>query len=106
MKSEPVTAYNANVYEQKFKVGQRIYYAVVVPEKFGDDTLRIQVIKQDTKVSSFGYNLAFSESVAIDPSEKYYRNYIVLNEAGYYILQIFEFRNMVTPLARYDFWVE
>ena len=106
MKSVPFTAENANVYEQNFETGSRIYYAIVVPEKFRDDTLRVQVLKQDDKVPFLGYSMERAETVVVDRSKNYYTDYFVINADGYYIMQVFYIGNTVSPIARYDFRVK
>ncbi len=105
MKSVPLTSDNAQFYEQRFEKGQRIYYAIVKPDGFKDDAIKIEIIKKNTKVSNFGYSIAYADNLPIDNTKNYYRDYFVMNSSGLYFMQVFELRRPDKCLARYDFWV-
>lgn len=96
MKSVPLTSDNAQFYEQRFEKGQRIYYAIVKPDGFKDDAIKIEIIKKNTKVSNFGYSIAYADNLPIDNTKNYYRDFF---------FQVFELRRPDKCLARYDFWV-
>ena len=74
MKSVPLTSDNAQFYEQRFEKGQRIYYAIVKPDGFKDDAIKIEIIKKNTKVSNFGYSIAYADNLPIDNTKNYYRD--------------------------------
>ena len=105
MKSVPLTSDNAQFYEQRFEKGQRIYYAIVKPDGFKDDAIKIEIIKKNTKVSNFGYSIAYADNLPIDNTKNYYRDYFVMNSSGLYFMQVFELRRPDKCLARYDFCV-
>lgn len=41
----------------------------------------------------------------VDTSLKYFKSYIVIDEPGYYFMQIFSFDDFDWPIIRNDFWV-
>ena len=106
MKSEPLTPLNAKNYEQRFSVGQRIYYAVINPKNFKDDVIRVQIMKKNTKVETLGYSIVWAKDIEIDPSEKYFTDYFTITQGGLYLMRIFELRRTDKAIAAYDFWVK
>lgn len=106
MKSEPLTAQNAQQYEQYFEVGQRIYYAIVAPNGFKDSAVKIEIVKVSDKVPSMGYSIQYAQDLAIDNTKKYYTNYFTLSTGGAYVMQVFELRRPDKCIARYGFRVK
>ena len=76
-----------------FKVGQRIYFLVYVPDGFSSDYVRYQIIKQDDKAHVGGYTRVRGSTKRLN-NKHYYIDYIVLSEAGKYGLQIFDITNL------------
>lgn len=106
MKSEPLTASNAKYYEQTFLQNQRIYYAIVNPKGFKDNTIKIEIIKKNTKVNIGGLSIQYAQNLPINKDKKYYRNYFTISSSGQYFMQVFEIRKPQTCIARYDFRVK
>ncbi len=104
--SQPITKETVNYPSRSFAVGQKIYYVVIVPKGFKNDYIRVQVVKKEDKTNHWGYTIYHSRDFHIDTSKNYFTDYIVLGEAGYYFMQIFDFDHMDIPFARNDFWVK
>ena len=105
MKSAPITPQNAENYEQRFKTGQRIYYAIIKQKDFKDDVIRVQIMKKNDKIETLGYSIVWAKDIEIDPSKRYYSNYFTISKGGLYLMRIFELRRTDKALAAYDFWV-
>lgn len=103
MKSVPLTSDNAQFYEQRFEKGQRIYYAIVKPDGFKDDAIKIEIIKKNTKVSNFGYSIAYADNLPIDNTKNYYRDYFVMNSSGLYFMQVLNFADPINALRDMTF---
>lgn len=106
MKSEPLNSRNAQYYEQSFEQYQRIYYAIIAPNGFKDDAIKIEIVKVSDKVSSMGYSIQYAQDLAIDRSKNYYTNYFTISSGGLYMMQVFELRRPEKCLARYSFRVK
>ena len=106
MYTEPITQENAPYAKTQFKKNQRIYYALVNPKGFKDDTIKIEVVKRGTKVPIGNYSIQYAQDLKIDSSKKYYRDYIVLTGTGTFFVQFFELREPEKCIARYYFEVK
>lgn len=105
LNSNPITKNNIYDIEQTFGRNKRVYYAVLSPKGFKDSVIRVQIIKKDEKTQHWGYSIYDSQEKNIDTNKKFYLDYFITREKGYYIIQIFELRNLSKPIARNDFWV-
>lgn len=106
MKSEPLTQENARYFEQKFQKGQRIYYAVIKPDGFKDDAIKIEIVKKNTSTPTLGYSMEYAQNIHIDNSKNYYTDYFTIHNSGLFFMQVFELRRPDKCIARYDFWVK
>ena len=106
MKSVPLTQQNAVDYEQNFEKYQRIYYAVVNPQGFKDDAIKIEIIKKSDKTDTYGLSMQYAQDLPIDNSKNYYTNYFTVSTAGLYFMQVLELRRPDKCLARYWFRVK
>lgn len=106
MKSEPLTSENAQYFEQYFQKGQRIYYAIVKPDGFKDDAIKIEIVRKNDKSPSMGYSIQYAQDLPIDKSKDYYTNYFMLHTSGLFFMQVFELRRPDKCIARYDFRVK
>ena len=69
-----------------FKPGERIYYLVTTPKTVETKRLLIQVFKLG-KHERLGYDLVWGKQVKVrDEQVYYYTDYIVLTEAGAYMM--------------------
>jgi len=76
-----------------FKKQTRIYFLVYNPDGFKSDYIKYQVIKQDDKAHIGGYTRIQNKTCRIK-DRHYYIDYIVIQEAGKYALQIFDIENL------------
>ena len=84
-----ITAETALKIENNFAVGSRIYYALYAPDGFKNAGVRMQISKQDDKVSNWGFSIIMSRDIYLDLSQKVFRDYIYLRQKGHYIIQFF-----------------
>lgn len=78
--------------ESIFKKQSRIYFLVYVPEGFNSDYIKYQIIKQDDKAHVGGYS-RIRNKVCKVKDKNYYTDYFVIQDAGKYVLQIFNIEN-------------
>ncbi len=95
-----------NRLERVFSVGQRVHYAVVVPQGFKYSGVRMQISKQDDKTSNWGFSIISTEDIYVAKSDTEYRSYIVPKLSGHYIIQFFYLNNKRYPFAHKEFIVQ
>ncbi|MBQ9149787.1 hypothetical protein IJX73_02540 [bacterium] len=76
-----------------FKKLDRIYFLVYVPEGFKSDYIKYQIVKQDDKAHVGGYTRIRNKTCRVS-DKNYYIDYFVIQEAGKYIIQIFDIENL------------
>ena len=89
--SQPITNQTINNAGRNFKAGEKVYYILINEEGFKDDYIRVQLVKKEQKTNHWGYKIYWSKDYEIDTSLKYFSDYFVINEPGYYFMQIFSF---------------
>ncbi len=94
----PKNGLNKNQIEYNFKTGQPIYYAIISPEGFEDDMVRISLSKKDTKSEFWGYSNYRNKTIKLK-GENYYSDYFIIREEGIFVLQAFHLRNLSKPIA-------
>ena len=92
--------------ERVFSCGQRIYYTVVVPAGFKYSGMRMQISSQNEKTSNWGFSIIQSNDISIVKSDQIYRNYIVIQRPGKYIIQFFYLNNKRYPFIHKEFFVQ
>lgn len=105
LNAKPITKANVFEVQQAFNVNQKIHYAVLAPKGFKDKVIRVQIVKKDEKTQHWGYQIAESQDKYIDSKKKFYIDYFVAHEKGYFLIRVYELKNLDTPIARSDFWV-
>jgi len=104
--SRPITKENVLDYASVFKPGCRIYYLVFMPEVQHSRYIEIQIIKKGD-AEYLGYNLLMTRSVRLkDEEEKYYTDYMVLNEKGAYIMKVYSKDNPTKVMSQAEFYVK
>lgn len=78
--------------ESIFKKKTRIYFLIYTPEGFSSDYIKYQIIKQDDKAHVGGYS-RIRNKVCKVKDKNYYTDYFVIQDAGKYVLQIFNIEN-------------
>ena len=102
----PITKNNVMDYSSVFQKGTRIYYLILMPEKQYSRYLNIQIIKKGS-AEYLGYSLYMTRSVRLkDEEEKYFTDYIVINETGNYIMKVYSKDKPTTPLTQAEFYVK
>lgn len=102
----PITKDNVYDHSKVFPINSRIYYLVLLPKKVQSRYLFIQVIKKDNDYGRLGYNLVWSHDVRLkDEEERYYYDYLVLNEKGFYIMKVYSKDNPQKVLTSAEFYV-
>ena len=104
--SQPITNQTINQAGRNFKAGEKVYYILLNDEGFKDDYIRVQIVKKEQKTNHWGYKVYWSKDYEIDTSLKYFKSYFVIDEPGYYFMQIFSFDDFDWPIIRNDFWIK
>ncbi len=104
--NNPITAENVLDNSTTFVAGQRIYYLIYLPQKVRSRYLYIQVVKKDNDYGRLGYNLFMTKDVRLKDEEvNYFTDYIVINQKGYYIMQVYSKDNPTKKLTAAQFYV-
>ena len=94
-------------YEQVFERGTRIYYLVVMPKKIHSRYMYMQIVKKDNDYERLGYKVYYGKDIRLkDEQVYYYDDYIVINQSGAYVMQIFSRDNPQKVLTMNEFWVK
>jgi|GEM_PF-1248893 len=102
--AEPITTKTVPNTRPVFRTGQRIHYAILCQKGFRDKVLKVQVIQKDEKSEFWGYTPLMNREV--EPQNRnFYIDYFVIHNKGYYLVQVFELKNLQTPIGYGDFWV-
>ena len=102
----PITKDNVYDHSKVFPLNSRIYYLILIPKKVESRYLFIQVIKKDNDYGRLGYNLVWSRDVRLkDEEERFYYDYLVLNEKGFYIIKVYSKDNPQKVLTTAEFYV-
>ena len=89
-----------------FKPGERIYYLVTLPKPVKTQRLLVQIVKVG-QGGRLGYELEWGKQVKIrDEQIYYYDDYVVLNEAGLYIMKVYSKDEPTKLLTSAEFHVE
>lgn len=103
--SQPITTKTVQNPQRNFDVGQKINYVILSKKGFRDKIIKVQLIQKDEDSEYWGYAPFFSKQ--IEPKNpNYYINYFVIHEKGHYIMQVFELKNLQTPIGYGEFWVK
>jgi hypothetical protein len=106
LSSGTISPMTAERIERYFYPGQRIYYAVISPDGFSYQGVRMQLSKQDDKTSNWGFSIIQSRDFIIDMAQNQYNDHITVSRPGRYILQFFYLNNKDYPFAHTEFMVE
>ncbi|MCD8024599.1 MAG: hypothetical protein LUE64_03600 [Candidatus Gastranaerophilales bacterium] len=95
----PFTSQTMYTPANKFAPGERIYFAVYNPKEFKTRLLKLQVFKKESEKSEFwGLEYLYNRTLELN-NKKAYTDYVVINNAGFYIFQIFDFTDFQTPVV-------
>ena len=86
--------------QNTFKKGEKIYYLLYNPKEFKTRLIKVQAFRKDADADEFwGYEYLYNKTVQLQ-NKKLYTDYFIMNKAGYYIFQIFEYTNTLKPVIR------
>lgn len=67
----------------------------------------MQIIKKDNDYERLGYKVYYGKDIRLkDEQIYYYDDYIVINQSGAYVMQIFSRDNPQKVLTMNEFWVK
>lgn len=105
LNSQTITKETVNFPVQNFSAHQRINYAIIVPKGFTDSVIRMQIVKKDEKVANWGFSIYQAQDICVETGKKFYIGYVIAPEKGYYIMSVYQIKNLDRELSRMDFWV-
>lgn len=79
---------------------------MLTPKGFRDEYIRVQIVKKEEKTNHWGYKIYWSKDYRIDTTQKEFMSYFVIDEPGYYFMQIFSFDDFDRVIVRNDFWIK
>ncbi len=106
LSSASISQMTADRIEKYFYPGQRIYYALISPDGFKYQGIRMQLSKQDDKTSNWGFSIIQSRDFVVDMAQNQYNDHINISRPGHYILQFFYLNNKDYPFAHTEFMVQ
>lgn len=104
--SQPISSSSTDNLSDYFSIGQRIFYGVKSAKGFKDTALKIQVIKKEDNAPNGVYSMAYAKTVSIPYGENFYTDYIILRTPGYYVLRVFEVKDLEKALYSCGLWVK
>ena len=103
---QPITEQNIMDMSSVFAPGTRIYYLILMPKTQVARLLTIQVIKKGSK-DYLGYSLFMTRTVRLkNEDERYYTDYMVINEKGAYIMKVYSRDNPQKVHTQAEFYVK
>lgn len=105
LSANKITNESVNRVESNFYAKTRIYYALYAKDGFKKPGVRLQISKQDDKVSNWGFSIVMKKDLYLDMAQNIYRDYIYIQQPGHYILQFFYLDNKDYPFAHREFRV-
>lgn len=102
----PITAENIYEHSKDFARNTRIHYIILMPKKVESRYLYIQIIKKDNDFGTLAYDLVWSKDIRLKDEEiRYFTDYVVLNQKGYYIMKVYSKDNPKKVFAISEFYV-
>ncbi len=103
----PITAKNIYDHSKIFPLGSRIYYVILMPEKVESRYLYIQIVKRDNDYGRLAYNLIMTRDIRLKDEEvNYFTDYFVINQKGYYEMQVYSKDNPHKVYTAAEFYVK
>lgn len=102
--SQPITTKTVHNPETTFAPGQKINFVVLNKKGFEDKVIKVNVIKKDEKSEYWGYAPLMSKEFEVK-NPNFYIDYFIIHQSGFYIMQVFELKNLQKPIGYGNFWV-
>lgn len=78
-----------------------------MPKKIHSRYMYMQIVKKDNDYERLGYKVYYGKDIRLkDEQVYYYDDYIVINQSGAYVMQIFSRDNPQKVLTMNEFWVK
>ena len=103
--SQPITQKTVYDAQKIFKPSQTIHYAILMPNGFKQEYLRMQIIKKPDNVAFGGASIYLSKDLFVDKSKKFYIDKIVIHQPGTYIVRVFYGNRTEAPFIENILWV-
>ena len=104
---QPITEKNIYNHSKIFPLGSRIYYVILMPKKVESRYLYLQVVKRDNDYGRLGYDLIWTRDVRLKDEEvNYFTDYFVINQKGYYEMQVYSKDNPQKVFTSAEFYVK
>ena len=89
-----------------FKSGERVYYLITLPKPVETKRLLVQIFKLG-KEDRLGYDLVWGKQVKLRDEQIYYfTDYVVFNETGGYLMNVYSKDNPTKILTSNEFYVK
>lgn len=107
----PITKENLLSNSSEFIQGKRFYYIFVTERPLDSSMIRVRILKREEKANFTASKLVYSNDFKpsrnqIQEQIYYYTDYLVLEETGYYCMQIYSTDLLNSPLAVADFKIK
>lgn len=92
--------------EKNFLLGQKIFFTAFSENGFGSGDLRIQILKKNEKMDTFGYTIEHARDIEINPNKQYFINCFHIYNKGCYFFRLFARETPNIPLGEAYFWIQ
>lgn len=106
LSSSPISGENLNRAERVFTTGQKIYYALIIPDGAKYAGIRMQISSQNEKTSNWGYSIRQTKDIYLPKSNQAYWDYFVIRVSGNYAIQFFYLNKKIYPFVHKEFLVK
>lgn len=104
---EPITKENFLNNSTEFIAGKRIYYLFMTQKPINGEFIRVRIVKREEKLDFALVNVVYSNDFRLKKDQVYYYNdYIILNNPGYYCMQVYFQDRLNAPFVIADFRVK
>ena len=104
--SQPInkkTVYNA---QKIFKPSQTIHYALLMPNGFKQEYMRMQIIKRAENIPQGGASIYMSKDLFVEKSKTFYIDKVVIGQEGTYVVRFFYGNKTEKPFIENILWVK
>lgn len=103
----PITKENLLTNSSEFVSGKRFYYIFITEKPLDSSFIRVRIWKREEKADFAPTKLVYSNDFKPYKDQVYYYNdYLVINDVGYYCMQIYATDLLTNPLAMADFKIK
>ena len=104
---QPITESTVLNNSKVFRIGEKVYYLFIAPQRMKNEYIRVQIFKMTDKAPWGGNEVRRTKDYRLMKDERYYHtDYFVLHEKGRYVMQVFSTEDFQHPLSIGDFYVK